>query len=101
MATVTKKFRDDFELFCADRLARGHFTAPEIEELRRMIRQDLTPGPDTLRAEMVIKLDEKIVPLAIDAVEDRYRLWAGFFSDAADDARHSVESQRLGGSCRA
>ena len=46
MATVTRKFRDDFETWAADRIAAGTWTAPDIEELRGLLRIDLAPGPD-------------------------------------------------------
>ena len=39
MATVTRKFRDDFDLWAADRIARGEFTEPDMAEFK-----DTTPA---------------------------------------------------------
>lgn len=81
MATVTRKFRDDFEIWAADRIASGTWTSEEIEELKAMLRVDFSPGPDQLRAGLtVISAAGVEVPAMIDDHEERYRLWSEFFS---------------------
>jgi hypothetical protein len=54
MATVTRKFRDDFDIWAADRLAKGEFTPADMDEFKDLLRRDLTPGPDQLRAGLTI-----------------------------------------------
>ena len=81
MATVTRKFRDDFEVWAADRIASGSWTALEVEELKGLLRIDLAPGPDQLRAGMhALNTAGVEVPAAIDDHEERYRMWANFFA---------------------
>lgn len=84
MATVTKKFRDDFERWAARKVATDEWTAEEIEGLKKMLRRDLSPGPDQLRDGMtVINAAGIEVPAVIDNHEERYSLWAGFFATEA------------------
>jgi len=73
MATVTRKFRDDFDLWAADRLASGAFTPDEIDGFKAMLRRDLEPGPDRLRQGLA----------AIHDHEARYQLWADYFATEA------------------
>jgi hypothetical protein len=85
MATVTRKFRDDFETWAASQLAKGNYTPADMEEFRDMLRRDLEPGPDQLRAGMTIIIAAGVeVPAAIDDHEQRYRLWADFFASEAE-----------------
>ena len=80
MATVTKKFRDDFEVWAADRIASGQFSEAEMAEFKDMLRRDLTPGPDQLREGLTFIIAAGVeVPATIDDHEERYRAWAGFF----------------------
>lgn len=84
MATVTKKFRDDFECWASDRLTRGEFTQADMDEFKEMLRRDLTPGPDQLRVGLhVFNAAGVEVPAAIDDHEERYRVWANFFAAEA------------------
>lgn len=84
MATVTKKFRDDFETWAADRIARGEFSQADMEDFRDMLRRDLVPGPDQLRQGVAVILAAGVeVPAAIDDHEERYRLWAEYFAAEA------------------
>lgn len=97
MATVTRKFRDDFDTWAADRLRKGEFTPADMEELKEMLRRDLSPGPDHLRAGLSVIIAAGMeVPAAIDDYEQRYRLWADYFAIEAEAIRlHSArESQR-------
>lgn len=88
MATVTRKFRDDFDTWAADRLARGQFTPAEMEEFRDLLRRDLTSGPDQLREGMTVIIAAGVeVPAAIDDHERRYQLWADYFAAEAEAIR--------------
>lgn len=88
MATVTKKFRDDFECWAANRLAVGDWTESEINSLKDMLRRDLASGPDQLRAGLSVIIAAGVeVSAAIDDHEERYRLWADFFSAEAEAIR--------------
>ena len=88
MATVTRKFRDDFELWANARIESGDWTREEIEELKAMLRIDFSPGPDQLRAGLtVISAAGVEVPAMIDDHEERYRLWSEFFSAKAARTR--------------
>lgn len=84
MVTVTRKFRDDFETWAADRIARGEFTQADMEDFRDMLRRDLVPGPDQLRQGVAVILAAGLeVPAAIDDHVERYRLWAEYFAAEA------------------
>lgn len=88
MATVTRKFRDDFECWAADRLARGEFTEHDMAEFKDMLRCDLTPGPDQLRKGITVIIAAGVeVPATIDDHEERYRLWSDFFAVEAEAIR--------------
>lgn len=88
MATVTRKFRDDFETWAADRIASGDFSEADMAEFKDLLRRDLTPGPDQLREGLtLINAAGVEVPATIDDHERRYRLWAGFFSAEAEATR--------------
>ena len=88
MATVTKKFRDDFETWAGHRIASGEWTAAEIADLKDMLRRDLAPGPDQLRAGLAVIIAAGVqIPAAIDDHEERYRLWADFFAVEAESIR--------------
>lgn len=88
MATVTRKFRDDFECWAADRLARGQFTAADMAEFKGSLRRDLAPGPDLLREGLTVIIAPGVeVPATIDDHEERYRLWSDFFAAEAEAIR--------------
>ena len=85
MATVTRKFRDDFEAWAARRLATGEWTEAEMSDFKEMLRRELTPGPDQLRAGLVVIVAAGVeMPAAIDDHEERYRLWAEYFAAEAN-----------------
>lgn len=95
MATVTRKFRDDFETWAADRLARGAFTEVDMAEFKDLLRRDLAPGPDLLREGLTVIIASGVeVPATIDDHEKRYRLWADFFAVEAEAIRNLKEKQR-------
>ena len=74
----------NFETFAADRVAKGWFSADEVVELRRAVKQALRPGPDTLRKGLeFVTADGGTVPATIDDRDDRYRIWDEFFSAEA------------------
>lgn len=88
MATVTRKFRDDFDTWAADRLAKGEFSPADMAEFKDMLRRDLTPGPDQLREGLTIIIAAGVeVPATIDDHERRYQLWADYFSVEAEAIR--------------
>ena len=96
MATVTRKFRDDFDTWAVDRVRKGEFTPADMDEFKEMVRRDLMPGPDQLRAGLKVIVAAGVeVPAAIDDHEERYRLWADFFSLEAEAIRiNTKEAQR-------
>lgn len=95
MATVTRKFRDDFEFWAADRLARGAFTETDMAEFKDMLRRDLAPGPDQLRAGLTVIIAAGVeVPATIDDHEERYRLWSEYFAVEAESIRNLKEKQQ-------
>ena len=75
MATVTKAFKENYELWIANRIECGEFTESDADEWRVMIRKDLTPGPDQFRE------------LAIDDHEERFKLWDHFFAAECAEIR--------------
>lgn len=90
MATVTRKFRDDFETWAADRLAKGEFTPADMDEFKALLRRDLTPGPDQLRAGLTVIIAAGVeVPATIDDHQRRYELWADHFAIEAEAIRQA------------
>ena len=88
MATVTRKFRDDFDTWAADRLAKSEFTQADMSEFKDMLRRDLTAGPDQLREGLTVVIAAGVeVPATIDDYEERYRLWADYFALEAEAIR--------------
>lgn len=88
MATVTRKFRDDFEIWATDRLTKGEFTEADMAEFKDLLRCDLTPGPDQLREGLTIVIAAGVeVPATVDDHDERYRLWADFFAVEAEVIR--------------
>lgn len=88
MATVTRRFRDDFDTWAADRLAKGEFTPADMAEFKDLLRRDLTPGPDQLRAGLTVIIAAGVeVPATIDDHERRYALWADYFAIEAEAIR--------------
>lgn len=85
MATVTRKFRDDFEAWAAHRAATGELSEAEIDEFKEMLRRDLAPGEDQLRTGLTVILAAGVkIPATIDDHEERYRLWADYFTVEAE-----------------
>lgn len=88
MATVTRQFKENFDAWAKHRVASGDWSPDDMEELKGLLRIDLTPGPDQLRAGLtIIKAAGVEVPATIDDHEERYRLWDDFFAS---------ENKRLG-----
>jgi len=93
MATVTRKFRDDFEAWAAHRVASGQWTETEMEQFKDMLRRDLAPGADQLREGLTVIVAAGVeIPAAIDDYEERYRLWADYFAIEAESIR-SVQKE--------
>jgi len=92
MATVTKRFRDNFERFAADRVATGEFSAEEMAEFRGMVRKDLQPGPDQIRGAVDCLMVAGVkIPATIDDESDRYLLWDEYFAWAVEE----IESREV------
>lgn len=97
MATVTRKFRDDFETWAADRLAKGEFTPADMDEFKELLRRDLEPGPDQLRQGLTVIIAQGVeVSAVIDDHEQRYRYWMDYFAAEAEAIHHlrAREGQR-------
>ena len=91
MATVSRRFRDNFETFSAHRMETGEFTGEDVAELKRLIKIDVDPGPDQLRKECYFLNASGVkIPATIDDHEERYRYWAEFFEAEVAD----IELQR-------
>lgn len=82
MATVTRQFKFDFDAWAQKQIDNCTWSPEEIEGLRGMIRQDMTPGPDQLRQGLT-HLDAMGVerPSMIDDHEERAGLWTRYFAD--------------------
>ena len=92
MATVTKKFRDDFETWATNRISSGDWTEDEMTSFKDMLRRDLAPGPDQLRTGLTAIIAAGLnVSATIDDHEERYRLWAHYFDAEAEEIRQQVE----------
>lgn len=88
MATVTRKFRDDFDAWAANRIASGEFSQEEMADFKEMLRRDLAPGPDQLRAGQTVIIAAGVeIPATVDDPEERYQLWADFFAVEAESIR--------------
>ena len=93
MATVTRKFRDDFEAWSAHRIYSGQWSEIEMERFKDMLRRDLAPGADQLREGLTVIVAAGVeIPAAIDDHEERYRLWADYFAIEAESIR-SVQKE--------
>jgi hypothetical protein len=97
MATVTREFRNNFENWAQRKIDACHFTLAEIEDLRGLIRKDLTPGPDQLRGECEFLTAAGVkIPATIDDHEERYRLWESFFAARCKELEQYVGGQAAG-----
>lgn len=85
---VTKQFKDDFEVWAADRLHYKDFTPEDMVEFKEMLRKDMTPGPDQLREGLTLINQAGVeVPAMIDNYEDRIKAWTDYFSACASEIR--------------
>lgn len=88
MATVTKKFRDNFEKWAAHRIASGEWMEADMASFKEMLRKDLEPGPDQIREGLTAIIAAGVqAPSMIDDHEERYRLWADYFAEEAEVIR--------------
>lgn len=91
--TVTKKFKDDFDVWAEDRLRHNDFTPEDMAEFKSMLRRDMTPGPDQLREGLeLINSAGVAVPAMIDSVDDRVKAWSDYFAACADEIRKRSRS---------
>lgn len=89
MATVTRKFRDDFECWAAHQLAAGNYTPDDMGEFKDILRRDLAPGPDLLREGLTVIIAAGVeVAATIGDHEERYRVWSEFFEVEAEAIRN-------------
>ncbi len=87
---VTKRFKEQFDIWAARKIANGDFTNHEMEDLKALLRKDFTPGPDQLRAGLTfIKAAGVEVPATIDDHEERYRVWDEYFT--SENAIHGYQ----------
>lgn len=95
MAKVSAKFKGDFEFWAEQKIKAGHFTTAEMDELKVMIRKDLTEGPDQLRQGVeVITAAGVAMPATIDDHQERYRLWGSFFDSECQEIRVRIDRQQ-------
>ena len=88
MATVTKAFRDNYDYWITHKLEIGEFTNKQADDLKDMIRKDLTDGPDQLREGLKIIIASGVeVPATIDDHLERYKAWDDFFSVECTEIR--------------
>lgn len=93
MATVTARFKDNYEFWSAHKVASKEFTQDEMDRLKGMIRKDLTKGPDQLREGLeIINAAGVPMPATIDDHEERYRLWDQFFAEECESIRSMPSS---------
>lgn len=93
MATVTRKFRDDFECWAGNRIATGAFSETEMDDFKEMLRGDLMPGPDQLREGLTVIIAAGVeIPATIEDHNERYRLWAEYFATEAEAIRSQAHS---------
>lgn len=87
---VTKRFKEQFDIWAKNKVANGDFTAEEIEKLKVLLRKDFAPGPDQIRAGLTfIKAAGVEVPATIDDHEERYRVWDEYFT--SENAIHGYQ----------
>ena len=97
-ATVTKRFRDNYEFWISHKLQVGEFSEEEAKELTGMIRQDLIEGPDQLREGLEIIVAAGLtMPATIDDHMERYRLWDGFFESECQEIQAETSSRMVVG----
>jgi hypothetical protein len=86
--TVTKQFKDDFDVWADDRLRYKVFTPEDMAEFKQLLRKDMTPGPDQLREGLTFITAAGVeVPAMIDNVDDRIKCWTDYFAVCAGEIR--------------
>ena len=84
--TVTPAFRRNFEIFAEHRVSIGLSTQEEMDDLREIVRADLRPGPDQIRAGVdCLEIAGVKIQATIDDAVERYRLWDEYFAAEAED----------------
>ena len=88
MASVSAKFKDDFDYWSAAKIESGEFSVQDMAELKNMVRKDLTEGPDQLREGLTVITAAGVeVPAMIDDHKERYQLWGDFFASECAQMR--------------
>lgn len=97
MASVTKRFRDNYEFWMAHKLSTGEFDQEQADELKSMIRKDLIDGPDQLREGLTVIIAAGVtVPATIDDHLERYKLWDDFFAVECAEIRQVSSGSESG-----
>jgi hypothetical protein len=73
--TVTKQFKENFEVWASNAIGCGDFTQADMDELKAMLRKEFQPGPDPFRDG-----DGRV-----DDYEQRIKIWTIFFSEKAEE----------------
>lgn len=86
---VTKKFKEDFDLWAADSVESGYWSQQEMDDFKEVMRKhELADGPDKLRDTLVLYTPQgKEIPAVINDPKDRYQYWADYFAGRANDIR--------------
>jgi hypothetical protein len=85
--TVTKQFKEDFDLWAADAIQRGEYTEADMAELKAILRNDFQPGPDQQREQLEFLTADGVVSAMIDSYEERIKVWTNFFAACANEIR--------------
>ena len=87
--TVTKQFKDDFDLWANHAISCGDFSADDMAEFKALLRIDFQPGQDQLREGLTLITEAGLtIPATIDDYVERIRVWTNFFADKAEQLRN-------------
>jgi len=90
--TVTKQFKEDFDLWANHAIAHGDFSTEDMAELKGLLRKDFQPGPDQLREGLTFITEAGLtIPATIDDCVERIRVWTNFFADKAEQLRKPMK----------
>lgn len=106
--TVTKQFRDNFEVWAKSVVESGEWTREQMEGVpghsdemqalgfKGILRKfELADGPDRLRDTLMHRLpDGSYTKAAIDCPKRRFAAWDSFFAEKANEARNPYNGSR-------
>lgn len=98
MARVSREFAANFDLVTSTWIARGEHSAKEIEQLRQVLRVELSPGPGVphprINGELVMGWNPRSHEERVKAYELAFADWATEIRrDEARSARIKAETQ--------